>query len=85
MPGDQNVQIPLSLFRKITHFFTCVSFGGYTFPALYDFDCIQAELLEKQAKMNLRTAYTKTILAKDDNQKQQAFADYQKLKNRRQH
>ena len=83
MPGNQNVQIPLSLFRKITHFFSCVSFGGYTFPAIYDFDGIQAELLEKQAKMNLRTAYINTILAKDDHQKQQAYVDYQKLKNRR--
>ena len=83
MPETQNVQIPLSLFRKITLFFTCVSFGDYKFPALYDFDGILAELMKKQEKMNLRTAYTKTILAKDDDQKIQAYTEYQKLKNRR--
>ena len=85
MSGNQNVQISLSLFKKITHFFSCLSFGGYTFPSLYDFDGIQAELFEKQAKMNLRTAYTNTILAKDENQRVQAYANYQKLKNRHKH
>jgi len=83
VPDTHNIQIPLSLFKKITHFFTCVSFGGYKFPDLYDFDGIRAELQEKQDKMNLRAAYTNTILARDDGQKLKAYADYQKLKNRR--
>jgi len=83
MPEPQNVQIPLPLFKKIMYFLTCVSFGDYKFPDLYDFDGIRAELQEKQEKMNLRAAYTNTILARNDNQKLQAYADYQKLKNRR--
>jgi hypothetical protein len=81
MQDNQNVQIPLSLFKKITNFFSCMSFGNYTFPAYYDLDGILAELQKKQETINLRTAYTKTILAKDDNLKAQAFANYQKLKN----
>jgi hypothetical protein len=60
-----------------------VSFGDYKFPSFYEFDGIYAELMDKLDKINLRTAYTNTILAKDDAQKAQAYANYQKLKNRR--
>ena len=81
MAENLNVQIPLTLFNKITFFFTCVSLGDYTFPSFYNFEDIHAGLREKQEKINLRTAYTNTILAKDDCQKLQAYANYQKLKN----
>jgi hypothetical protein len=84
MPEAQNVQIPLPLFRKIMSFFTCLSIGGYKFPALYDFDGIYADLRTKLDKINLRAAYTDMALAKNDKQKHQAYTAYQKLKNRRQ-
>jgi hypothetical protein len=80
MPDTQNIQIPLVLFKKLMSFFICLSFGDYKFPALYDFNGIYAELLAKQDKINLRTAYTNTILAKEDGQKLQAYANYKKLK-----
>jgi hypothetical protein len=83
MPDNQNVQIPMSLFRKISDFFICVSFGNYIFPAIYGFDDILAQLRAKQDKINLRTAYTNSILAKDEQHKMQAYANYQKLKNNR--
>ena len=83
MPESQNIQIPLSTFMKIISFFHGLNFGGYKFPSFYDFDGIYAELLDKLEKINLRTAYTNTILAKDDAQKAQAYANYQKLKNGR--
>ena len=83
LTGTQNVQIPQSLFVKLTSFFDYLSFGGYTFPETYGFDCIYAELRAKQDKINLRAAYTNAILAKDDSQRLQAYSNYQKLKNRR--
>jgi hypothetical protein len=83
MSEIQNIQIPLPLFRRLLSFFDCLSFGGYTFPAFYDFNGIHADLLAKQDKINLRAAYTNTLLAKNDDQKNQAYLNYQKLKNRR--
>ncbi|MCL2153668.1 MAG: hypothetical protein FWH57_12065 [Oscillospiraceae bacterium] len=83
MPESQNIQIPLSLFMKLVTFFNCLSFGKYKFPTLYDFDGMYAELQAKLDRINLRTAYTKTLLAKDDTQKIQSYDNYQKLKNRR--
>jgi hypothetical protein len=83
MPENQNVLIPLPLFRKILSFFDCLSFGEYVFPAIYDFDGIYTELQAKQGKINLHTAYTNTTLAKSDIQRHQAYANYQKLKNKR--
>ena len=80
MQDTQNIQIPFTLFKKLLFFFNCVNFGDYKFPAFYDFNGIYAGLLAKQDKINLRTAYTNTILAKDDGQKIQAYANYQKLK-----
>ena len=81
MAESQNVQIPLSLFRKIMSFFEFMSFSSYTFPAFYELNDIISELREKQHKINLRTVYTKTIYAKDDEQRHSARRDYLKLKN----
>ena len=81
MTESQNVQIPLSLFRKIMTFFEFTSVSSYTFPAFYEFNDIITELREKQHKINLRTVYTKTIYAKDNEQRHLAQRDYLKLKN----
>jgi hypothetical protein len=83
MPEYQNVQIPLSLFKKLLFFFECVSIGDYTFPSYYNFDVIQTELRGKQNKVNIRTAYTNTLLAKNEDQKRQAYDNYLRLKNKR--
>ena len=81
MQEGQNIKIPYLLFDKIVFFFDCLSIGGHTFPAFLGFDAMHAELREKRSKMNLRAAYTNTLLAKDDRQRLQAYAYYQKLKN----
>lgn len=85
MNSSQNVQIPLSLFKKITDFFLFLSLSDRnSFPALYKFDEIVSELNEKQRKINLRILYTNTVYAKDDGQRNTALNNYLKLKNRRQ-
>jgi hypothetical protein len=76
----QNVQISLSLFRKISNFFQLCSFSGRTFPGLYEFDSIHSALQEKQDKLNLRTAYTNTIYASNDEQRRLARSTYLRLK-----
>ena len=78
---SQNIKIPLPLFDRIVFFFDCLSVGGHTFPANFGFDAMHAELRAKQNKMNIRTAYTNTLLAKDDSHRLHAYANYQKLKN----
>jgi len=84
MNSSQNVQIPLSLFKKITDFFLFLSLSDRnSFPALYKFDEIVSELNEKQRKINLRILYTNTVYAKDDGQRNTALNNYLKLKNRR--
>jgi len=83
MPAEQNVQIPLPLFRDIVFFFNSLSLGGYSFPDIYKFDRMYAELRAKLDKINLRAAYSNSILAKDDDQRRQAYLNYQKLKNKR--
>ena len=83
MQENQNIQIPLSTFMRLVSLVSGLSLGNYRIPSFYDVDGIYAELMEKLNKINLRTAYTNTILAKDDTQRVQAYANYQKLKNRR--
>jgi len=75
-----NVQIPLTLFRKILVLFEHLSLSSYILPALYDFDNILSDLRSKQHKINMRAAYTNTVYAKSDEQRQIARSNYQKLK-----
>jgi hypothetical protein len=82
MSGQQNVQIPLSLFKKVMFFFNFLNANGHAYPSLCDFDGIISELRAKQHSLNLHNVYSNTIYAKNDEQKNQAFADYKKLKSR---
>ena len=82
MNDSQNIQIPLSLFRKITSVFDYLFFSNTKIPAILDFDSVICELRDKQQKINLRAAYTNTIIAKDDEQKRLAYANYLNLKKR---
>jgi hypothetical protein len=83
MQMDPNVQIPLALFREILFFFDSLSLGGYSIPAIYKFDRMHAELRAKQDKINLRAAYSNSIIAKGDDQRRIAYLNYQRLKNKR--
>ena len=83
MTESRNVQIPLTLFKKIMMVFDYLIIKDHAFPSSCDVENIYSELCEKQLKLNIRTAYTNTILAKDDNQKGLAYANYNKLKNQR--
>jgi len=80
MDAEQNVQISLSLFKKVLFFFNCLGAKGRLLPPDYGFDAILSELREKQHNINLRKAYSRIIYAKDDVQRDLARADYQKLK-----
>jgi hypothetical protein len=82
MNDSQNIQIPLSLFRKITGVFDYLLFSNTNIPVILDFDTIIFELRVKQHKINLRTAYTNTVIAKDGEQKRLAYASYLNLKKR---
>jgi hypothetical protein len=81
MTESQNVQIPLSLFRKILHFFTLCSLSDHNFPELYEFNTIISDLREKQDKINVRETYTKAVYARNDKERNHARSVYTKLKN----
>ena len=84
MADSKNVQIPLSLFTKITSIFNFIALSDRcTFPAVYKFEEILSELNEKQHRINLRTLYANTIYAKNDEQRTSARNDYMKLKRRK--
>jgi len=83
MTDTRNVQIPLTLFMKIMSFFDYLHIKDYAFPSICDFESIYAETRAKQHKLNLHTAYTNSLIAKDESQRHLAYANYQKLKNRR--
>ena len=82
MIDSQNIQIPLSLFRKISGVFDYLLFSNTKIPVVLDFESVICELRDKQHKINLRTAYTNTVIAKGDEQKRLAYASYLKLKKR---
>ena len=75
-----NIQISKSLFDKIVGVFDYIYFSNQVLPGLLDFDGTHFALREKQHRMNLRTAYTNTILAKNEGQKHLAYENYLKLK-----
>jgi len=83
MNDSRNIQIPLSLFRKITSVFDYLLFSNTIIPVILDFDSVVCELRDKQHKINLRAAYTNTVIAKGDEQKRLAYERYLSLKKRR--
>ena len=78
--NEPNVQISLSLFRNILCFFELCYFSKHTFPNVYKFDEIRSALYEKQHSINLRTAYTKIVKARNDLERNSAQSNYKKLK-----
>jgi len=82
MNESQNIQIPLSLFYKISGVFDYLLISNIELPVIFDFDATLSELREKQHKINMRAAYTSAIIANNDEQKRLAYSNYLKLKKR---
>ena len=72
----------MELFNKIVVFFEWLDFSNYDIPHMYGFDRVLSDLRDKQHKINLHTAYTNTIYAKDDAQNRIARTNYVMLKKR---
>ena len=82
MADTQNIQIPLSLFQKTINIFEYLDLSSTKLPVSLGFDEVIHEIRDKQKKINLRTAFTNIVIAKDDEHKRHAYVDYMKLKKR---
>jgi hypothetical protein len=82
MIGPQNIQIPLSLFNKISTIFLFMDISEYILPDMLDFDGTLLAIRVKQDKINLRAAYTNIVIAQDDELKHRALYNYTRLKNK---
>ena len=83
MSESQNIQIPTTLFKRIIALFEYLDISGHTLSNIYDYRSVLLELREKQHSINLRSAYTKILYAKNDAQRNAAQAAYLKLKYKR--
>ena len=79
---NQNIQLPLALFNKITSFFEYLNLTDCKFPQIFKFEEILSGLREKQHSINKRTAYSDIIYSRDDKRKE-ALDNYQQLKRRK--
>ena len=83
MSDYQNVQIPAALFDKLLVFFEYLDISNQKFPELFGCHGMLSDLREKQDSINLRSAFTKMKQATGDVQRRSAYADYMKLKRKR--
>lgn len=80
MIEKRNVQIPLALFNNLIGLFEYLALRRQDFPALFNFNSVLAELREKQRRINIHTAYSNSMRAMDDDQRELAYSNYLMLK-----
>jgi len=80
MDETLNVKISMKLFGDIVVILEWLEFSNCAIPHAFKLDTVLSDLREKQLKINLHSAYTKKICAKDDAQRRIACSDYLKLK-----
>jgi hypothetical protein len=83
MADTPNVQIPASLFKDIILFFEYVKLSHQEVPPIFNFESALSALREKQRRMNLRAAYSKSVRETDEEKKRAALAKYIMLKTNR--
>ena len=76
MAGSRNVQIPSQLFDDVMSFFEYLNISDYNFPRIFNYHGILAELRKKQHSINMRTTYSRIVYAKNEEQRDSAYADY---------
>jgi hypothetical protein len=77
-PG--NVEISFKLFSEILALLDYIYFSNTRIPSVFHLDSMRSELHLKRKKINLRSAYSRILRSKDDEQRAVERKAYLKLK-----